>query len=128
MRELLINNVNYITVKSIEPILNQCKINFECNDGFSLEVCNNNELNLKLLQNLCPNFCAVPWHLKSYDDLNSLDISALHLANYLASHGQQVVLHLAAKNLTQQEVLKILHAARCMGLRNIFALQGGKLF
>lgn len=108
--------------------LNFCNENLKKNLSFSIEIVNLNDLNeLNNLSTSSVNFCSIPWHLKSYDDLLNLkNISALHYANQLMLINKQVILNFAVKNLTKGEVLKILNLVKWMGIKNLFALKGGK--
>lgn len=68
---------------------------------------------------------AVSWHLRgeySADNLPSLSLAA----DLVKAGHENVVLHLCANNLNKENVIEVLNLIKENGIRNIFAIRGGK--
>jgi len=99
--------------------------------------CNLKKLQRKLTSSVTaissrrPLFASVTWHnshtIASKGSKSEIDHPALELAHELQNkHNVTTCLHLAAGDLTKEQVLFVLNRALRMGVRNIFALRGGK--
>lgn len=131
MRELLIDE-KHVQLPSGNPSPNRAgteyRGNFLDDRGrcVSLELCPNRALDVNSLSELETKFCSVTWHspgLEHPDDARR--IPALPLAARLRRHGNEVLFHLAGRNLSRRQATQVLTAARDAGVRNVFALQGG---
>lgn len=49
----------------------------------------------------------------------------MEICSQLVSQNFEVMMHLTCTNVNPQEVLKTLHDAKAVGVRNILALRGG---
>lgn len=52
-------------------------------------------------------------------------VAPLTFARELIGNGYNVMLHLAGRYMKEQEVLNVLEEAKKIGVRSLFALQGG---
>lgn len=93
----------------------------------SIELCPRKQLDFELLQSLKPRFCSVNWRVRSDEDhLENIENSdSLVLAEQLCQKGYEVVLHIPGKHFNKSQVLRILKRARSIGVKGIFAIQGG---
>lgn len=73
-----------------------------------------------------PLFCDVTWH-PAGDPAGDKETSSSTIASVTANYcGVETMLHMTCANITKEHVLKNLHKAKNLGLRNILALRGGK--
>ncbi|CAB3379925.1 Hypothetical predicted protein [Cloeon dipterum] len=71
-------------------------------------------------------FCAITWH-PAGDPGGHSETSSLTIAGSSFNYcGLETMLHIAATNLTKQDVLRYLNRAKSMGVRAILALRGDK--
>lgn len=93
----------------------------------SVELCSNRYLDVSKLSSINPLFYSVTWQTQheniSTGDLNN--IPAMSLALSLVALGKNVLLHLPCRYLSEQDIFKILTAAKTNGINHILALQGG---
>lgn len=94
----------------------------------SLEVSSKKDLDYELLETLKPRFCSVNWRVTSeLECTENVEISEpLLLAEKLNQKGYNVLLNLPGKQFSKDQVLRILNTAKFMGVRAIFAIQGGR--
>ena len=72
-----------------------------------------------------PLFCDITWH-PAGDPAGDKETSSSTIASVTANYcGVETMLHMTCANTTKSEVLKNLHKAKNLGLRNILALRGG---
>lgn len=93
----------------------------------SIELSPTKSVDFALLQSLRPRFCSVNWRVKSEDDyLENIENSdPLLLADQLCQRGYEVVLHVPGKHFNENQVLRILKKSKSIGVKGIFAIQGG---
>lgn len=95
---------------------------------YSVEVSPGKDLDFDLLSELKPRFCSVTWRVKSENDYleNVENSTPLLLAEKLQQRGHDVILNIPGKHFCKDNVLTILNKARNIGVRGIFAIQGGE--
>lgn len=96
----------------------------------SLEVCPKEDLDFNLLSKLKPRFCSVTWRVKSEQDYreNVENSAPLIIAKKLCEEGYYVVLNIPGMHFSESQVLEILNKSKSIGVRGIFAIQGGKYY
>ncbi|XP_018577537.1 methylenetetrahydrofolate reductase [Anoplophora glabripennis] len=129
MREALINHNETTFYKECPKRETVSRSIFSLLDSsdrtFSIELCPGKNIDEGLLSKLGLNFCSITWHSPSVAQLKCVDKTpGIQLAQRLCCQGYNVLLHLAGRNLHGDLVLDILNAAKGIGVRNIFALQG----
>lgn len=97
---------------------------------FSVELCSSKYIqDISILNDISPTFVSVTWHGLPCDScFNYENIPAISLARKLHSSGHQVLVHLPGRYLSKEQALRVLEVLKSYNLRNIFAIQGGKLF
>lgn len=94
--------------------------------GYSIELCPTKDVPFNLLSAINPLFYSVTWH--QTNSVNKTENPAMSLAIKLVNDGKNVLLHLPCRYLSKQNVFDVLEQAKENGIRNIFALQGGRYF
>lgn len=132
MREALIRNhgTTHFHKECLERKTVNDRFVFSSQDSsdkcFSIELCPGKNFSECLLPELGLNFCSVTWRTPTDQQLKHVqDIPAVQLAKLLSCQGYNVLLHLAGRNLQRGHVLDVLNEVKRIGVRNIFALQGG---
>lgn len=130
MRETLINDTKLPSFSRRNNTLGNDLSNINILDSgdscFSFELCPNRNLDTKLLAKLKPRFCSVTWLAQDHMVLDNIEeIPALQLSEELARQGNSIALHLAGRNLSEADAVRILRKAKDIGVGNILALQGG---
>ena len=73
-------------------------------------------------------FCDITWHAAG-DPGGDKETSSMHIAGAALNYcGVEVMLHMTCANETRETITKHLYKAKSMGIRNILALRGGKVF
>ena len=74
-----------------------------------------------------PLFCDITWH-PAGEPAGDKETSSTTIASVTANYcGLETMLHMTCANTTKEQVLKNLHKAKNLGLRNILALRGGRI-
>lgn len=93
----------------------------------SIELMPSNSLNVAAISKLQTSFCSVIWrHSESFNYKRPSEIGPLALSRKLLDAGHNVLLHLSGRYLKQEQAISVLDEAKRIGVRNIFALKGGK--
>lgn len=135
MREALVrrHGTTYFHKKCLEQTTVDGRFIFSSPEStdksFSIELCPGKNFNEGLLPKLGLNFCSVTWRSPTAKELKHVEETpAVQLAKRLSCQGYNVLLHLAGRNLRSVQVLNVLNVVKRIGVRNIFALQGGSYF
>lgn len=93
----------------------------------SIELMPTRSLNVESISKLQPAFCSVVWRQsESFNYKKASEIAPLALSRKLLENGHNVLLHLAGRYLKKEQAASVLDEAKRIGVRNIFALKGGK--
>lgn len=75
-----------------------------------------------------PLFCDITWH-NAGNPGGDCETSSMMIASASLDYcGLETMLHMTCCDMTKEEVTRHLHRAREVGVKNILALRGGKLF
>lgn len=95
--------------------------------SFSVELLPSPSLRLDQLPVFHVTFYSVIWRQTEETPVKSpKDLPAIVVSKKLIEKGYPVLLHLAGRYLKENETLGILNEAKDIGVRDIFALKGGK--
>ena len=73
-----------------------------------------------------PLFCDVTWH-PAGDPASDKPTSSITIASAMLNYsGIDTMLHITCCGLTKDEITAHLNRAKCLGIKNILALRGGK--
>lgn len=94
----------------------------------SIELMPSNSLNIAAISKLQPAFCSVIWRQSEvFNYKKPHEIGPLALSRKLVEAGHTVLLHLAGRYMKEEQVVSVLDEAKKVGVKNIFALKGGKI-
>lgn len=96
---------------------------------FSVELLPTATLDFEQLSTIDPTFYSVIWRQSETTPVNNPEqTAAILLCKQLIDRGYHVLLHLAGRYLKENQALGILNEAKRIGIKDIFALKGGKQF